>query len=90
MTLTTDGGRSLVGGPLPTSGGKEMVKMIVTVPCFIGGKPFAVDDVVEVDEYTARALTAVKRAVVYAEPSGEEAPAEEGDKKGKKTKGEKA
>ena len=62
--------------------------MIVTVPCCIGGKPFAVDDVVEVDEYTAKALTAVKRAVVYEEPSGgtrsgEEAPAEEGEKKGK-------
>lgn len=67
-----------------------MVRMIVTVPCCIGGKPFAVDDVVEVNEYTARALTAVKRAVLYAEPSGEEAPAEEGDRKGKKTKGEKA
>jgi hypothetical protein len=67
-----------------------MVKMIVTVPCCIGGKPFAVDDVVEVDEYTARALTAVKRAVVYADPIGEEAPAEEEEKKGKKTKGEKA
>jgi hypothetical protein len=69
-----------------------MVKMIVTVPCCIGGKPFAVDDVVEVDEYTARALSAVKRAiareaVVYAAPSGEEAPAEEEEKKGKKTKG---
>jgi len=69
-----------------------MVKMIVTVPCCIGGKPFAVDDVVEVDEYTARALSAVKRAVaceavVYAEPGREEAPAEEGEKKGKKAKG---
>ncbi len=61
--------------------------MIVIVPCFIGGKPFSVDDVVEVDEYTARALTAVNRAVVYAEPSGEEASTEEGEKKGKKTKG---
>jgi len=96
MTLTTtDGGRSLVGGPLPTSGGREMVKMIVTVPCCIGGKPFAADDEVEVDEYTARALSAVKRAVIYEEPSdgprsGEEAPAEEGEKKIKKTKGEKA
>lgn len=67
-----------------------MVKMIVTVPCCIGGKPFSVDDVVEVDEYTARALIAVKRAVVCADPSGEEAPAEEEGKKGKKTKGEKA
>lgn len=69
-----------------------MVKMIVTVPCCIGGKPFAVDDVVEVDEYTARALTAVKRAVVSDEPgdaprNGEEAPVDEGDKKGKKQKG---
>ena len=69
-----------------------MVRMIVTVPCCIGGKPFAVDDVVEVNEYTARALTAVKRAVLYAEPSGgprsvEEVPAEEDEKKGKKTKG---
>ena len=68
-----------------------MVKMIVTVPCCIGGKPFAVDDVVEVDEYTARALSAVKRAVISmsrAMPaSGEEAPAEEGEKKGKKAKG---
>jgi hypothetical protein len=67
-----------------------MVKMIVTVPCMIGGKPFAVDDVVEVDEYTARALTAVRRAVVSAEHSGEEAPAEEGDRKGRKAKGERA
>ena len=79
-----------------------MVKMIVTVPCCIGGKPFAVDDVVEVDEYTARALSAVKRAVaceavVSSEPgndprsggphSGEEASVEEGEKKGKKAKG---
>ena len=67
-----------------------MVKMIVTVPCMIGGKPFAVDDVVEVDEYTARALSAVKRAVVSAEQSGEEPPAEEGDRKGRKAKGERA
>ena len=72
-----------------------MVKMIVTVPCMIGGKPFAVDDVVEVDEYTARALTAVKRAVaceavISGERSGEEPPAEEGDRKGKKAKGERA
>ena len=67
-----------------------MVKMIVTVPCCIGGKPFAADDEVDVDEYTARALISVKRAVIYAEPSGEEAPAEEGEKKIKKTKGEKA
>jgi len=72
-----------------------MVKMIVTVPCMIGGKPFAVDDVVEVDETTARALTAVKRAALYEEPSenprsGEDAPAEEGDKKGRKAKGERA
>jgi hypothetical protein len=69
-----------------------MVRMIVTVPCCIGGKPFAVDDVVEVNEYTARALTAVKRADLYAEPSGgprsgEEVPAEEEEKKGRKTKG---
>ncbi|TSA00671.1 MAG: hypothetical protein D4R80_00630 [Deltaproteobacteria bacterium] len=74
-----------------------MVKMIVTVPGCIGGKPFAADDVVEVDEYTARALFAVKRAVVSDEPgdaprsggphSGEEALAEEGEKKGKKAKG---
>jgi hypothetical protein len=67
-----------------------MVKMIVTVPCCIGGKPFAVDDVVEVNEYTARALTAVKRAVIYAEPSGEEVPAEEEERKGRKTRGERA
>ena len=72
-----------------------MVKMIVTVPCCIGGKPFAVDDVVEVDEYTARALSAVKRAVVSVEPGdalrgSEEAPAEEGDRKGRKAKGERA
>ena len=69
-----------------------MVKMIVTVPCCIGGKPFAIDDVVEVDKYTARALFALKRAVVSDEPgdaprSGEESPAEEGEKKGKKAKG---
>lgn len=71
--------------------------MIVTVPCMIGGKPFAVDDVVEVDEYTARALSAVKRAVACAvvvsgeqgdhPRSVEEAPADEGEKKGRKAKG---
>jgi len=88
MTLTTtDGGRSLVGGPLPISGGREMVKMIVTVPCMIGGKPYAVDQVVEVDETTARALTAIKRAVIHVEPGAGEVPADEGDKKGKKAKG---
>jgi len=90
VLTTTDGGRSLVGGPSTITRGENMAKMQVTVPVCIGGKPFAAGDVVEVDEHDARALIAIRRACPYAEPTettpAGTAPTEEdgGDKKGRK------
>jgi hypothetical protein len=69
MTLTTDdGGLFLVGGPRLSSGGATMKKIKVTVPVFIGGKPFAVGDVAEVDDYEARLLIGMERAILQTEP----------------------
>ena len=45
------------------------MKIQVTVPVFIGGMPFAADDVVEVDDYEARLLIGMGRAILYTEPA---------------------
>lgn len=74
MTLTAeDGGRSLVDGPHSTSGGVVMKKIKVTVPVFIGGKAHSVGDLVELDDYEARLLIGMGRAVPQVEP-GEVSP----------------
>ena len=48
-----------------------MAKIKLTVPVFIGGKPFAVDDVAEIDDYDARLLIGMGRAVLCVEPISE-------------------
>ena len=52
-----------------------MAKIKLTVPVFIGGKPFAVNDVAEIDDYDARLLIGMGRAVLHVEPA-EALPAE--------------
>lgn len=67
-----------------------MAKVRVTVPVFIGGKPYVTDDVAEVDDYEARLLIGMGRAVPQADPVpltdpvADEAGEEEAVRRGRK------
>ena len=66
-----------------------MTKIQVTVPVFIGGVPFAAGEAAEVDEYEARLLIGMGRAVLQTESTTEDAGEEEVGDEGSVRKGRK-